>query len=164
MAKKYSLKIQYTPDFKVIGVFCPIKDYRFCWMLNESLRFSFNYFGEFPLISGEKSTEIFNVYEYREPTLNLRIFILNNRNINRLIFAEPPQLDFLMLIQADEARHNMNELLSKIRSISGVNAAYILDKQLGKTAEEVFYDFEVFVSNIDLALKKISFKTGKKLT
>ncbi|MBS4014756.1 MAG: IPExxxVDY family protein [Bacteroidetes bacterium] len=160
MAKKLSLNVLYKPEYRVIGVFCPVKDYRFCWMVNESLGYSFNHFGIFPTVfQGETNPHYFNVFENYNELLNLRLFIVNNRNSTRIIFQTPPLLDYLLIIDANESRHNLNKILSDIRSVNSVNAAYFLDNQLGKQSDQVFYDFELFVAETDNAsrIKQVKF-------
>jgi hypothetical protein len=159
MAKKYSLNVSYKPDYKIIGVFCPVKDYRFCWILNDDLGYSFNHYGTFNTIStANDSSNMFNVYEYYHPLLLFRMFILNNKNHNRVIFPSPPNLDYLIVIEADEYRIDINEILSSVRSVKTVNAAFILESQLGKSFDQVFYDFELFVTNKDNIIRDRAIK------
>ncbi len=155
MGKKLLLNVKYKPDFIVIGVFCPLKDYRFCWLLNKYLDYNFNFFGNFPVRSSAGKMPAFhNVFECYNELLLLRMFVLNNKNNEQIIFPTPANLDYLLLIQVDESRHDMQQMIASIRSVPGINAAFFLDKELGKRADEIFYDLELFITDVDHSTNK----------
>ncbi len=154
MTKKIPFKIQYKPDFSVIGIFCPAKDYRLCWILNHELKYDFQHFGTFQYKNpGSENAESFNIFEYSNEVLFLRVFMLNNKNDNTVLFKSPPQLDYLMLIQSGDSRYNIENTIKALRKIPLINAAYHLDNKLGKNSDEVLYDLELFIADVDNSAK-----------
>lgn len=156
MGKKLLLNLKYKPDFKIVGIFSPVKDYRLCWLLNSHLGFSFNFYGNFPvLIPPADKPGLHNVFEHNNEMLFLRMFVLCNKNNEQIIFPKPANIDYLLLFQADEVRFDINELITSIRSVPHINAAYLLGDKLGKRADEIFYDMELFITEVDNAKKRI---------
>ncbi|MFN2394264.1 MAG: IPExxxVDY family protein [Bacteroidales bacterium] len=148
MAKKTLFRLEFETDFRVVGVFCPEKDYRFCWLLNNKLDFNFRRATDFTDITGKsESAELHSVYLYERESLQRTYFLVNNRsNEGSRLFSNPAGLDFLLLVKADDSRFNYNQLLKKIRALPQVTAAYMLDDALGKNKDAFLYDFEVYLS------------------
>lgn len=146
--KKYSELLRYKTEIKVVGVFCPEKDYRLCWLINNQLRYDFKKTLDFiyPTTQNPEGAS-FSVYTFERPTLQQSYFLVNNRSHdNQTLFSKPQGLDFLLLINADDSRYNYTQLLKSLRSLSQINAAYMLDDALGKLKESFLYDFELFLS------------------
>lgn len=148
MAKKTLFRLEFETDFRVVGVFCPEKDYRFCWMLNNKLDFNFRRAPDFQFIPPKsKIIEFHAVYYYERESLQRTYYLVNNRsNEGSRLFANPAGLDFLLLVKADDSRFDYNQLLKKIRALPQVTAAYMLDDALGKNKDGFLYDFEVYLS------------------
>ncbi len=148
MAKKTLFRLEFEPEYRVLGVFCREKDYRFGWLLNNNLGFNFASTPDFAFIPS-KSNEVYyySVYSYRKEELRQTFFLVNNHShIGMPIFKKPPGLDFLLLVKADDSRFNFTGLLKNLRSIPQVTAAYMLDDVLGSTKDTFLYDFEVYVA------------------
>lgn len=149
MAKKTHFRLPYEAEYRVAGVFCPEKDYRLCWLINNYLKVNFSRRSDISLPNGKDAglIEQYAVYHHEKEELQQAFFLVSNRSHNgHLLFHSPPQLDFLMLIDADDSRFDFNALLKKIRSIPHVTAAYMLDDVLGRNRDIFLYDFEMFIA------------------
>jgi hypothetical protein len=148
MAKKTLFRLEFETEFRIVGVFCPEKDYRFCWLLNNILDFNFRRTPDFQFIPPKsKVTEFHAVYHYERESLQRTYYLVNNRsNEGGRLFANPAGLDFLLLVKADDSRFDYSQLLKKIRALPQVTAAYMLDDALGKNKDGFMYDFEVYLS------------------
>lgn len=148
MAKKRILRLPVETEYRIIGVVCSERDYRFCWLINKQLGFNFRRVTDFehkPL----KSPFVlkFSAYHYEaHESLQCSFFLVNNRSENDLkLFGTPAGIDFLLLVKADEMRFGFQELINKLRSVQQLSTAWQLDDALGKNKESFLYDFEMFV-------------------
>ncbi len=157
MAKRTPLKVHYESEFRIVGIVCSEADYRFCWMLNHYLGFDFRRTSDFMFYSSRSKVETrFSVFEYQGlESLQYSFFLVNNRSYDDApLFANPPGLDFLLLVKADEYRFDFKHLLANLRSIQQLSGAYQLDEALGKDKEAFLYDFEVFLYQEVEGIKK----------
>jgi hypothetical protein len=158
MAKKTLFKLQFESEFRIVGVVCSERDYRFCWLLNHHLGYDFRRAPDMEYFSAKaKSTKGFSVYVFEQhESLQCTFYLVNNRSYDDApLFSSPPGIDFLMIVKADEYRFSFPELIRELRSVKQVLAAYQLDDALGKNKDAFLYDFEVFVSKeIEKSSKK----------
>jgi len=147
MAKKTIFKLQFETDFRIVGLFCSERDYRISWLINQQLLFNLKRTPDFeyvPARSNEQSS--FSVFFYYDESCRREYYLVNNRSgMGSSLFLTPPGLDYLLLVKLDDDRFDSAPLLSKLRAISQLSAAYVLDDMLGKTKEPFLYDFEMFV-------------------
>ncbi len=147
MVKKHYLKLEYESPFRVMGVFCPQKDYRFCWNLNQSLETDLKRLPDFSYTPHNlEQKDLFSVYHYAKPQLRLAYYLISNKGQNGRLFAEPKNLDFILLLKNPGGHLDPDALIRKIRNTSMVQAAFFLDDKLGKRANTFFYDFEMYLS------------------
>jgi len=148
MAKKTLFRLEFETEYRVVGVFCPEKDYRFCWLLNSKMGYNFRRLPDFEQASVDgNSSDFYSVFGFEIESLQRTYFLMNNRSGNgSRLFSSPPGLDYLMLVKADESRFNFSDLVKKIRSLPQVTASYLLDDILGKNKGIFLYDFELYVT------------------
>lgn len=149
MAKKTLLRLEFDSPFKIVGIFCLEKDYRFCWMMNSFLGFDFHRVTDFAF-TPEKITEEqnYSLFSFQNEEAGWHFFLLSNRSAEGVnMFSKPPGINFLLLIKADAFRYDFNKMLKDIRSLKSVTAAFLLDEALGKKKDEFLYDFEYFITH-----------------
>ncbi len=147
MAKKTILKLQFETDFRIVGLFCSERDYRLSWLLNRQLLFNLRRTSDFEYLPA-KNTEhsFFSVFFYYDDSCRREYYLVSNRSgMGSSIFLSPPGLDYLLLVKLDDNRFDSSPIISKLRAIPQLSAAYSLDDLLAKTKEPFLYDFEMFV-------------------
>ncbi len=124
---KFCLDInELTEDFFddtcLLGVTATIKNYQFCWSVNNALNYKFrlNRDIEIQLRRRERSY-YFRVYEHTVRNTQLSHYIYHNYNDGEYLLPEFRHMDFLWLMKGDSIdMQTCNELISSIRSLSGV--------------------------------------------
>ncbi|HYE56605.1 MAG TPA: IPExxxVDY family protein [Chitinophagaceae bacterium] len=97
---------------RLLGIVAPVKDYRFCWLLNHKLRFDFRMKNDIEIQLTKKGRQyFFAVYEYQEPSTSLCHYLYNNQFDGEYLLPEFRHLDFLWLMKGDIAS---NELLTHL--------------------------------------------------
>ena len=107
---------------RLLGLVAPLKDYQFCWQLNNRLRFDFRVNNEIEIqLTRRPRKYLFGVYEYREPSSSLQHFLYNNQFDGEYLLPEFKHLDFLWLLKGDVvAEEGVQGLMNSIRVVPGV--------------------------------------------
>lgn len=115
---------EFFDDTHLLGIMAPIKDYQFCWHLNNSIGLDFRINDiEIKLIR-KKRDYFFTVYEYREPTGSLEHYIYCNQFDGEYLLPELKHFDFLWLMKGDEV--NAETLQQTIQTIKSINAVQLV--------------------------------------
>jgi len=118
-------------DTRLIGIVAPIKDYQFCWNLNQLMRFDFRVNNDIEIQLFKKNRQyFFEIFEYHEPNRTLIHYLYNNQFDGEYLLPEFKHLDFLWLLKGDAVEAGyLQELLSNIKSINGVQLAQELTNE-----------------------------------
>ena len=109
-------------DTRLIGIVAPLKDYQFCWHLNQLLRFDFRNNNEIEIqLNKKKRDYFFSVFEFRERNNSLVHYLYNNQFDGEYLLPEFKHLDFLWLLKGDPVQdETMQSIMQAIRTINGV--------------------------------------------
>ena len=118
-------------DTKILGIVAPVKDYRFCWLLNQCLGCDFRLNSDIEIQLAKKNRQyFFSVYEYGEAGTSLVHYIYNNQFEGENLQPEFRHLDFLWLLKGDDVHDNyMHYLKQSIKNIHGVQLITELEKE-----------------------------------
>ncbi|MCO5238518.1 MAG: IPExxxVDY family protein [Chitinophagaceae bacterium] len=126
-----ALAEDFFSDTTILGVVAPVKDYRFCWLLNQSLGCDFRLNSDIEIQLAKKGRKyFFSVYEYCEAGSYLTHYIYNNQFEGEYLLPEFRQLDFLWLMKGDDVQGNYLQYLQQsIKTIPGVQLITELEKE-----------------------------------
>ncbi len=118
-------------DAKILGIVAPVKDYRFCWLLNQCLGCDFRLNSDIEIQLARKNRQyFFSVYEYGEAGTSICHYIYNNQFEGEYLLPEFRHLDFLWLLKGDNVRNSyIHYLQQSIKNIQGVQLITELDKE-----------------------------------
>ena len=107
---------------RLVGIVAPLKDYQFCWQLNQILRFDFRNNNEIEIqLNKRKRDYFFAVFEFREKNNSLVHYLYNNQFDGEYLLPEFKHLHFLWLMKGETVDdEKLNRLMQAIRSINGV--------------------------------------------
>ena len=113
---------EFFEDTRLLGIVAPIKDYQFCWQLNNRLRFDFRINNGIEIQLTKKQRHyFFAVYEYQESGTAQLHFLYNNQFDGEYLLPEFKHLDFLWLLKGDTVSDDkLSQLIECIRTIPGV--------------------------------------------
>jgi hypothetical protein len=128
-------------EAKLLGIMAPMKDYQFCWQLNNLLGIDFRINNELEIQLNKKSrTYFFSVYEYCESSTFLKHYLYDNKHDGEYLLPEFKHLDFLWLLKddfvSDEALQN---LIQSIRTVNGVQLVVELTNEKIKNKEHLVF-------------------------
>ena len=109
-------------ETKLLGIMAPMKNYQFCWQINQLMGIDFRVNHELEIQLQKKGRSyFFSVYEYHEPSTCLKHYLYNNQNDGEYLLPEFKHLDFLWLLKDDLVSDAaLAQLVQAIKTVSGV--------------------------------------------
>lgn len=128
-------------ETKLLGIMTPIKDYQFCWQLNQMLAIDFRINNELEIQLKKKDRNyFFSVYEYPEPSTCLKHYLYKNQYDGEYLLPEFKHLDFLWLLKDDYVSDPaLQQLVQSIRSVAGVQLVVELTNEKIRNKEHLVF-------------------------
>jgi hypothetical protein len=113
---------EFFEDTRLLGIVTTVKDYRFCWNLNNMLGLDFRINHDLEIqLKKKKRSFFFPVYEYREPNSALCHYLYNNLHDGEYLLPEVRHFDFLWLMKHDLVTETyLDRLILLIKSLPEV--------------------------------------------
>jgi hypothetical protein len=134
-----------TDDFfeetRLLGIMAPVKDYQFCWHLNNTLSMDFRINNDIEIrLIKKKRKYFFSVYEFCEPLGSLSHYLYNNQCDGEYLLPEFKHLDFLWLLKGDMVSDDaLQQNISTIRGINGVQLVLELTNEKIRHKEHLVF-------------------------
>ncbi len=118
----HDLAEEFFEGTRLLGIIAPVKDYQFCWQLNNAMGTDFRINHDIEIQLKRKNRNyFFTVFEYSDPTGSLSNFVYNNQFDGEYLLPEFRHFDFLWLMKGDDVSDaSLNETILTIKSIGGV--------------------------------------------
>src|SRR5882757_5641086 len=128
-------------DCRLLGIMAPVKDYQFCWNLNNLLGMDFRINNDIEIqLKRKKRDYFFSVYEYCEPTGTLGYYVYNNKFDGEYLLPEFRHFDFLLLMKGDIVSDELlQQTIDSIRTISNVQLVTELTNEKIKNKENLVF-------------------------
>jgi hypothetical protein len=128
-------------DTRLLGVMAPMKDYQFCWQLNNVSGSDFRVNNDIEIQLKKKNRNyFFSVYEYKEPNGSLEHYIYNNRFDGEYLLPEFKHLDFLWLMKGDCVPDELlQQKAETLRLLQGVQLVVELTSEKIKHKEHLVF-------------------------
>lgn len=116
---KYTLKIdeivsEFYEETRILGIMTSLKNYQFCWKLNNSLGMAFRLNNEIEMLIKRKGRDYhFNVYEYNETTNYICHYLYTNSYEGEYLLPELKNFDFIWLMKNEPVS---NEFITDIKT------------------------------------------------
>lgn len=137
---KLILKFEPDLDFILIAITVPLKDYRFCYMLNKQLNREFYRMDELELqFSHEEEPFYFSRYHYRDVQTENDFYLLANKGTEGFLIPEMKTVDYFMLIHNYFDDEDLQLLLASINRIPEVLVAAEVDPKKLKSKENLIF-------------------------
>lgn len=109
-------------DSVVLGIMTSLKDYRFCWQVNQLTLQNFKANNDLEIRRRRKGRDyVFTIYEHYDSSKNISHFLYNNQNDGEYLLSELKHLDFIWLMKGDGVcPQAKEETIQYIREINSV--------------------------------------------
>jgi hypothetical protein len=132
---------EFFEDAALLGIVAPIKDYQFCWQLNQILGVNFRVNNDFEIQLTKKQRKyFFSIYEYTVPSTCIVHYLYNNQFDGEYLLPEFKHLDFLWLIKGDVLpAEELKALMQSIRSLPGVQLVNEMTNEKIKNKQHLIF-------------------------
>jgi hypothetical protein len=137
----HELAEEFFEDTRLLGIIAPVKDYQFCWHLNNILGMDFRINHDIEIQLKRKTRDyFFAVFEFCEPTGSLAYYVYNNQFDGEYLLPEFKHFDFLWLMKGDIVSDEMlQQTINAIRAIQGVQLVAELTNEKVKNKEHLVF-------------------------
>lgn len=127
-------------DTRLIGIMAPVKNYQFCWQLNNLLGYNFRLNTEIDKQLRKKNRQyFFSVYQHEENSF-LKYYLFHNHCDGEFLLPEFKHMDFLLLLKGDFVDdEKCNHIIILIKSIPAVQLAAELTNEKIKNREHLVF-------------------------
>ena len=126
---------------RLLGIIAPIKNYSFCWQINNSIGTVFKLNNEIEIsLKRKKRDYYFSVYEWQEPESSLVHYLYHNHYDGEYLLPEFKNMDFLWLMKGELVEEEKcTWLINAIKNIYGVQlVAELTDENIKNKGNLVF--------------------------
>jgi hypothetical protein len=126
---------------RLLGIMAPMKDYQFCWQLNNQLEMDFRINNDIEIqLTRKRRNYFFTVFEYLEPMGPLSHYIYKNQFEGEYLLSEFKHLDFLWLMRNDVVRdESLAQIINSVKNINGVQLVVELTNEKIKNKENLLF-------------------------
>jgi hypothetical protein len=137
----HDLAEEFFEDTRLLGIMAPVKDYQFCWHINNILGMDFRINHDIEIQLKRKSRNyFFTVFEYCEPTGSLAYFVYNNQFEGEYLLPEFKHFDFLWLMKGDIVSNELlQQTINLIKNINSVQLVAELTNEKIKNKEHLVF-------------------------
>ena len=117
-----SLNDDFFEEARLLGITAPLKNYQFCWQLNNLMGFQFCLNPEIEIHVKKKSRSYyFNIYQSEESNSFLTHYLYHNQFDGEYLLPEFRHMDFIWLMKGDLVDdEKCNWIKQSIKAINGV--------------------------------------------
>jgi hypothetical protein len=128
-------------ETRLLGIVSTLKDYQFCWQLNNLLGMDFRVNHDIEIrLNKKRRYYFFSVFQYQLPLGSLNHYLYNNEFDGEYLLPEFKHLDYLWLMKDDVVDNTtLSQMISSIRSISGVQLVVELTNEKIKNKEHLVF-------------------------
>jgi len=135
------LNDDFFEETRLLGITAPLKNYQFCWQLNNQLGFDFRLNTDYEIHLRKKDRSYyFNIYESKEPNSFLVHYLYHNHFDGEFLLPEFKHMDFLWLMKGDLTDdEKCNWIKQSVKAITGVQmVAELTNEQIKNKGNMVF--------------------------
>ena len=135
-----ALTEDFFSDTRLLGIMAPVKNYQFCWMLNNLLGYHFRLDTDIDKQLHKKKRHYhFSVYQHHENGF-LKYYLFHNHCQGEFLLPEFRHMDFLFLMKGDYVDDSKCEsIIAAIKTIAQVQMVVELTNEKIKNKEHLVF-------------------------
>jgi len=126
--KRFTLQLEDDDDYVLVGISSNEKDYRLCWLINQSLGLNFVRIEDIEIIQKRKNLKLFySVYQHVVEEDLVNLYIISNNRLNESLVTECKHADYLFMIKGPFQAESKDELISKLKLIKNIMLVFEIE-------------------------------------
>lgn len=129
--KRYELTFEDETDIEVYGISSAYIDYRLAWELNSFMSIQLEKLDN-KLEVEDRKTKLMNsffLYFFSDEENWIKYYLIRNKQENRYLVTSKQFVDYFLVIE-DNNSYKQDELLTLLRKVNGIVAAFPIDEDL----------------------------------
>lgn len=133
--KKHKLAVSIDENFCLLGIVSDEPDYKLCWLINQHIDFNFTRVDDLKLFQKKHNMEQeIALFFYEDESTMMTYRLIPNRASAGLFLSDLQHIDYLLHIQGDLVRDDIQNLISRISKMDAVRMCVPVD--LSKIREQ----------------------------
>ena len=132
---KTRLTVEYDFGFCLIGIVCPEKDFRLCWMLNNQLAMKLAKTEDHT--SGAGMHPLFSFID--EHQMREYYLVANKADTGKLLLDEYLHTDYFMIIKGEVDDEEKKYFAEQIKKLNSVSATFLIDAETLKSKQNLIF-------------------------
>lgn len=126
--KKHKLSVAIEENYCVLGILSDEPDYKLCWLINNSLRFSFIKDEDLSFITHEEELkQSFSLFRYIHENTMLTYRLIKNRSETGFYLKDLQNIDYLLHIQGGIVTEQIKILIARLQDIDVIRLCVPID-------------------------------------
>jgi hypothetical protein len=131
---KVRLQFEHDYDFCLVGIVCHEKDYRLCWMLNNTFNIKLTKVDDH---ATEHSAH--SMFSFNHEDVFRDYHLIANRGSQGMLIEEHRQIDYFFIVKGPLEEDEKKELVEHIKKSEIVSGAYSIDAQTLKSKHNLVF-------------------------
>lgn len=140
MSPKITLEVIPETEVRVLAVCAPMRDYRFTWLINNTMSNNFMQVAPLQWIA-KKSKAAGSFAVFRDENIP-GLIIVNNRSENTFLFQAFATIDFFVIFDENETQENADEWKSTLKKMQGITLVTMLPEKHADDFRQVLSELE----------------------
>ena len=121
------IKLLDETEFMLIGIASRLSMHKLIWLLNNKLNTNFKQADDIVYTKNKQADTInFTIYTHEESS-ELIYRVIENKNTSGILINQLKNIDYLLKIEGDLHKSQLNNINKNIREIANINASLIID-------------------------------------
>lgn len=137
-----------TEEYLMIGISSSLVDYHLSHLINKHFQIAFERRPDIPFYSKTGLIGHFPFYTFHDEDLRMQYYLIANRHQEKTAIKDYKHFEYFILVELSSYSIPVDDVLSELRSIRGLNAALKIPIHQLKSFEEILEDIELHLMEI----------------
>jgi len=139
--KKHILSFDDEVDFEMIGICSHHSDYRLVWGINDTIKLKLVKSDDDFCVTNKKGETIseHSMYTFVDEDNRIEYYLIKNKIQGKLLIPEKASIDYFLFL-CDNTSISVDELLSELKTVASILAAYQFDPAEIPSTENIVFN------------------------
>lgn len=138
--KKYTLLMETSVDFDMIGICTHHSDYRLAWGINDRLNIHLTKLDEDYVTYNKKGEEVssHSMYGFYDKENRVDLFLVKNKSQGKYLIPEANTIDYFLFI-CENHSVDPEDLIRKLKQVNSILGAYSFEPEELSSAQNLVF-------------------------
>jgi len=132
------------PGLSIIAINSPLRDYRLTYFINKAAGITLVKSEDLPVFFEKEGREyLYPLFTCYESNLRIHYYLIGNNHIGGKMCPDYKQADYLMLLHSPDESGHAAEIITRVKTITGIQIAMKADLAKIRNLEGIMNDLEL---------------------